>query len=212
MMTYAQLVKDVFVRFRRKRMQRFFSTFKLTPGMRVLDIGGEPDTWMRESGQPIGFHVTQINMHPKPAPAGSPIETVEGDATALPFADNSYDLAFSNSVIEHVGGWEKQQDFAREARRVALKLWIQTPARSFPVEPHLVAPVFQFLPKSWQHKLVRWTPRALMTPGVQLSALHSTIDSVRLLTYREFKQLFPDCSILRERFLGLTKSYVAVRV
>jgi hypothetical protein len=212
MMTYAQLVKDVFVRFRRKRMQRFFSTFRLTPGMRILDIGGESDTWTRESGQPIEFHVAQVNMHPKPAPAGSTIETVEGDAMVLPFADNSFDLAFSNSVIEHVGGWEKQQDFTREARRVAPKLWIQTPARSFPVEPHLVAPIFHYLPKNWQHKLVRWTPRVLMTPGVQLSALHYTIDSVRLLTYRELKQLFPDCSILRERFLGLTKSYVAVRV
>jgi hypothetical protein len=212
MMTYAQLVKDVFVRFRRKRMQRFFSTFKLTPEMRILDIGGEPDTWTRESSRAIDFRVTQINMRPKPASAASLIETVAGDATALPFADNSFDLAFSNSVIEHVGSWEKQRDFAREARRVAPKLWIQTPARSFPVEPHMVAPFFHFLPQGWQHRLARWTPRALMTPNVQLAALHETIETVRLLTYREFKQLFPDCSILRERFLGLTKSYVAVRV
>ncbi len=37
------------------------------------------------------------------------------------------------------------------------------------------------------------------------------LDEVRLLSYREMRLLFPDCQILRERFLFLTKSYIAVR-
>jgi hypothetical protein len=37
------------------------------------------------------------------------------------------------------------------------------------------------------------------------------VEEYRLLTYREMRELFPDCEIRRERFLGLTKSYVAVR-
>jgi hypothetical protein len=37
------------------------------------------------------------------------------------------------------------------------------------------------------------------------------VDELRLLTYREMQELFPDCEIRRERFLGLTKSYIAVR-
>jgi ubiquinone/menaquinone biosynthesis C-methylase UbiE len=132
---------------------------------------------------------------------------VEGDATELPLADNAFDIAFSNSVIEHVGTWEKQQAFAREACRMARKLWIQTPARSFPIEAHLLAPYIQYLPKSVQHSFVRWTLRGLLQPD----AVHKIVDEVRLLTYREMKQLFPDCLILKECMLGLTKSYIAVR-
>jgi hypothetical protein len=37
------------------------------------------------------------------------------------------------------------------------------------------------------------------------------LDEVRLLTLDEMRVLFPDCTILRERFLGWTKSYIAVR-
>ena len=110
-------------------------------------------------------------------------------------------------MIEHVGTWEKQQLFAREVRRVARNLWVQTPARSFPLEAHLLAPYIQYLPKSAQHRIVRWTPRGILQPHV----VHEIIDEVRLLTCREMKQLFPDCLILKERVLGLTKSYIAVR-
>jgi hypothetical protein len=54
---------------------------------------------------------------------------------------------------------------------------------------------------------VRWTPRGILQPEV----VHQIVDEVRLLTYSEMKQLFPDCVILKERVLGLTKSYIAVR-
>jgi hypothetical protein len=103
---------------------------------------------------------------------------------------------------------EKQKAFAREASRVAQRLWIQTPARSFPIEPHLLAPYIQYLPKHLQHHIVRWTPRGLMTPDV----VHEIVDEVRLLTYREVRNLFPDCRILRERVCGITKSYIAARL
>jgi hypothetical protein len=90
---------------------------------------------------------------------------------------------------------------------VARKLWIQTPARAFPIEAHLLAPYIQYLPKSLQHRLARWTPRGLLQPDV----VHEIVDEVRLLTYREVKELFPDCLILKEKLLGLTKSYIAIR-
>ena len=60
--------------------------------------------------------------------------------------------------------------------------------------------------KSLQQLIVRWTPRGLLNPGV----VHEIVDEVRLLTYQEVANLFPDCRILRERFFGLTKSYIAV--
>jgi hypothetical protein len=197
----------VFIRFRRRRMKQFFILFSPHTLARVLDIGGTPQTWSSESGPHAAFPVTLINIRGNGQIEDGRFTAVEGDGTQLPFADNAFDIAFSNSVIEHVGPWEKQQAFAREARRVAGKLWIQTPARSFPIEAHLLAPYIQYLPKKLQHRIVRWTPRGLLEPEV----VHEIVDEVRLLTLREVKQLFPDCLILKERLFGLTKSYIAVR-
>jgi hypothetical protein len=36
-------------------------------------------------------------------------------------------------------------------------------------------------------------------------------DSIRLLSYRDMVSLFPDATIRKEKFLGLTKSLIAVR-
>src|SRR5271170_3801293 len=205
--TFTTLSDNVFIRFRRRRMDSFFATLAPSPETRVLDIGGTAQTWMSESNGHGQFPVTLLNIRKYDEVDPDRFTSVEADATNLPFADNAFDIAFSNSVIEHVGTWEKQQLFAREVSRVARNLWVQTPARSFPIEAHLLAPYIQYLPKKLQHRIVRWTPRGLLQPDV----VHEIVDEVRLLTYREVKQLFPDCLILKERVLGLTKSYIAIR-
>jgi hypothetical protein len=204
---FNSLYQHIFVRFRRRRMKRFFSLFTPSAEARVVDIGGITETWESEAETHMPFPVTLVNNLEYDGVLSDRYKSIEGDATALPFPDHSFDIAFSNSVIEHLGTWEKQQAFAHEARRVAGKLWIQTPARSFPIEAHLLAPFIQYLPRNVQHRIVRWTPRGLLNPGV----VHGIVDEVRLLTYREVAALFTDCCILRERFFGLTKSYIAVR-
>jgi len=204
---YNTLHEHIFARFRRRRMKRFFSLFTPSPDMRVVDIGGVAETWESESEAHSPFPVTLVNNLEYEPAASDRFQSVEADARTLPFRDYYFDIAFSNSVIEHLGTWEEQQAFAREARRVARKLWIQTPARCFPIEAHLLAPFIQYLPKKVQHRIARWTPRGLLNPGI----VHGIVEEVRLLTYREVADLFPDCRILRERFLGLTKSYIAVR-
>ena len=109
----------------------------------------------------------------------------------LPYADGTFDIAFSNSVIEHVGTWKRQQQFATEARRVARKLWIQTPARIFPLEPTL-APFIHWLPRSIRKRMVRnftvfgWLDRP--NPE-QVEAL---LNEIRLLSKAEMQSLFPD--------------------
>ena len=63
----------------------------------------------------------------------------------LPFADGEFDLAYCNSVIEHVPR-ERRAAFAAELRRVARGWYVQTPARSFPIEPHSLLPGAHWLP------------------------------------------------------------------
>ena len=173
----------------------------------MLDVGGTVQTWTVELQDSAKFPVTLANIRDYGPVDDGRLTPVVCDATNLPFADHAFDIAFSNSVIEHVGTWESQQVFASEVRRVAANIWVQTPARSFPIEAHLLAPYIQYLPKTLQHRIVRWTPRGLLQPHV----VHEIVDEVRLLTLREMKLLFPDCCILKERVLGLTKSYIAVR-
>ena len=189
-------------------MALFFASFKLDDQTKVLDMGGLPGTWLT---QPGNFPVVQVNLDPHPT-TSQRLTLIKGDATHLPFPDLSFDVAFSNSVIEHLGNWENQQAFAREALRVAQRVWIQTPARLFPIEPHLLAPFVHYLPKSVQQRLLRWftlwgwlnrpTPREVA----------AFLAEVRLLSYAEMKSLFPGCKIIKERFFGLTKSYIAVKV
>jgi hypothetical protein len=203
--------RRLFVLFRRRRMKLFYELFAPSAETRVLDIGGAPNTWLAESRNDARFRVTLVNLVFPDVLTDARFTAVDGDATALPIADGSFDIAFSNSVIEHMTTWERQQAFAREARRVARRLWIQTPARSFPLEPHLLAPWFQYWPQRWQTRLARYfTLWGLMTKPDR-ARVDEMIGDIRLLSYREFQELFPDCRIVKERVLGLTKSYIAVR-
>jgi hypothetical protein len=205
--------KLFFVIFRRRRMKRFYATLRPTSRTRLLDIGGDPHTWLFESRSCEPVPVTLVNLHfPNPAAFNnSRFTAVHGDATNIPFENQSFDIAYSNSVIEHMTTWERQQAVASEARRVAKNLWIQTPARHFPIEPHLLTPFFQYLPKRLQLRLARRFTLWGILSKPSAAEINEFVSEIRLLTLREMKQLFPDCLILKERVLGLTKSYIAVR-
>lgn len=210
-MTIHDIYRRVSPSFRSQRMAKFLALLQPQPAAKVVDLGGYPWVWAETAAK---FPVSVVNID---VPAGveryaTQFPMVQGDATDLAFADQSFDIAYSNSVIEHLGTWEKQQAFAQEARRVGKKLWIQTPARSFPVEPHLLAPFIHYFPKGMQRHLLRWfTVWGWMNrpTGQQVGDF---LAEVRMLTLREMKELFPDCQILRERLFGLTKSYIAVRL
>ena len=68
------------------------------------------------------------------------IEYVPADGCALPFADGAFDVYFSNAVIEHVGGVDRQRAFVAEAVRVSRRVFLTTPNRWFPIEVHTRLP------------------------------------------------------------------------
>ena len=205
-------VYDVFLRrFRRARMRAFAEEFRPTPSTTILDVGGTPYNW-KLLGTP-GL-VTLVNLElPREGVDDLPpnLTCVIGSGERIDFESGSFDVAFSNSVIEHVGGWQAQQDFAAELRRVGRGVWVQTPARGFPVEPHLMGLFIHWLPRGWQRRLVRWGTGWGWLARPSPERIEALLDELRLLDHAEMQQLFPDCEIRRERFLGLTKAYVAVR-
>jgi Methyltransferase domain len=194
--------------FRRGRMRRFERVFRPNAQTRILDVGGTRESWELVASHP---RVTLLNLDVGALADAAPFPAVAASGTCLPHPDASFDIAFCNSVIEHVGARDAQVALAGQLSRVAPGLWVQTPARAFWIEPHFLTPFFHFLPRRWQRRLARnFTVWGWLTRPDPRRA-REMVDETRLLSYREFAALFPDCQILRERFLGWTKSYVAIR-
>lgn len=128
----------------------------------------------------------------------------------MPFPNESFDVVHGNSVIEHLGSREDQLRMANEVRRVGRGYWVQTPAVSFPLEPHFLAPVIHWLPRPLRKKLLPITPWALITHPSR-EYVDAVLNEIRLLKRHEVQELFPDATVERERLLGVTKSWIAVR-
>lgn len=202
-----------FRHFRGRRLDMFLQKLKPSAEWRMLDVGGYPSFWTQRA-QPVG-QIVCLNVHEvawdgKAFPSHR-IETMVGDGCRLPFPDGSFDIVFSNSVIEHVGDWARQQAFAREALRVGRRVWVQTPAYECLVEPHYIAPFVHYLPRGLQRRTLRWcTPWGWLQRPSQAEVDHS-VDSIRLLKKREMLELFPGCELLTEKWFGMPKSYIAVK-
>ncbi len=191
--------------FRRNRMARFRRAFPLTPQTRVLDVGGTSLNWTLLTVRP---RITLLNL-PSAGEA-----TVVGDGRHLPFRDRSFDIVFSNSVIEHISSPEDQRRFADEVRRTGRAYWVQTPDRHFPIEPHLVTPFLHWLPKPARIALARrftiWSLIERPSRDRWEYYIRHCAEEVRLLDARELQDMFPEARLIRERFLGFPKSLIAV--
>lgn len=198
------------LRFRRRRFARFRALLDTLPRpVSVLDVGGTTRFWrdMEFVGQD-GAAVTVLNRDSQPAEQG--IAVVVGDATDLrAFADGAFDVVFSNSVIEHVGGADAQRRMADEVRRVGRRYFVQTPARGFPIEPHFRVPFFQYLPVAARVWLVRHVALGFYERTPDTERARRFVTGIRLLSRREVGELFPGARIERERVCGLTKSFIA---
>jgi hypothetical protein len=178
--------------------------------MHVLDLGGRVESWTKVPVRPARVHVA--NLEPLPTELPDWAEADHADACDLPehILNRRYDLVFSNSVLEHVGGHERRQRMADAIHRLAPRHWVQTPYRYFPVEPHWVAPGMQFLPVSARVVVARKWPLAY-TPGKTWEAAMRQVLTTELIGRAELRYLFPDSRIRAERLAGITKSIIAVK-
>ena len=199
---------DIFSRlFRTRRMHKFQKLFGLVPENRVLDVGGTLFNWSLLSEHP---RLTILNFS-LPREKERTISWIVADGRYLPFKDNVFDIVFSNSVIEHLGTFDNQHLFSAECRRVGRGYYVQTPNKWFPIESHLITPFIHWLRPSLQKKLLRnFTLRGLITRPTKQKC-DEMVEEIRLLNKQDMRMLFSEAKILRECFLGLTKSLIAIK-
>jgi predicted SAM-dependent methyltransferase len=205
--------KSLGAKFRAKRLKKFeklfFRNFNPEKEIRILDVGGTDYFWKNSQIPSLpSVRITLLNLHAEKT-THPHIQAVQGDATDMKeFSDKSFDLVFSNSVIEHLFTLENQHKMAAEIRRVGKKYFIQTPDKYFPIEAHYALPFAQFLPKGLVFFLLTKT-RLSRLKRWEKEAARQYLDEIRLLDEKEMKALFPEGKILREKALGLTKSLTA---
>jgi SAM-dependent methyltransferase len=185
----ARLASPFAARARARRHAEFFALTRLPAGARVLDLGcGRLGLRALEPR----LDITGVDLRPRPDYPGP---FVQADAAnGLPFAEDEFDLVYCSSVIEHVPPPHRAA-FAAELRRVGRGFYVQTPAFSFPIEPHALLP------------FAHWLPVGLRKPYWRLGAAGDW-EQISLLRRREMEALFGPA--LAERTGGLVKSWVCV--
>lgn len=198
-------------RFRSRRIELFINLFNPGKETKILDVGGTSETWLKTG---LIKNVTLLNLtKPKKRDLGLGFQCVQADAVNMNIIDNqSFDIVFSNSVIEHVGGGS-QENFADEIRRVGSSYWIQTPNKYFPVEPHLMFPFAQFLPSKPQQWIAHYWPNSNYRKwGVEKNRIGQLLEDTHLLSENELSKLFPEATIHKEKVAGLTKSLIVWKI
>jgi hypothetical protein len=204
--------RSLATRMRRRRFELFLSLLqKLEGHVEILDIGGTQQFWDLMLGDdPRDIRVTLLNIEHQRVSSPRFVSAV-GDARALPqFPSGSFDVVFSNSVIEHVGDYENQRQMANEIRRVGRRFFVQTPNKRFPLEPHFLFPWFQYLPLATRAWLVNRFDVGWYRRIPDARAARAEVESIQLLTKERFSALFPGARVHEEKIAGLTKSFVAI--
>jgi SAM-dependent methyltransferase len=186
----ARLASPLAARARARRHERFFALTRLPEGARVLDLGcGALGLRALEPA----LAITGVDLLPRPEYPGP---FVQADAAeGLPFAADEFDLVYCSSVIEHVPP-PRREAFAAELRRVGRGWFVQTPAFSFPIEPHALLPGAHWLPPALRKRYWRY-------------GAAGEWEEIALLHRAELERLFGPA--LAERVGPLVKSWLCVR-
>ena len=204
-----RLTAPLTARSRRRRFEAFMRLMAPGASDRVLDVGITNEGWRSsnflEAHYPWPTQITAVA--PSAAPAFSAafpdVKLVMADGRSLPFGDGEFDIGFSNAVIEHVGSRDEQRRFVAEMIRTCRRVFICTPNRGFPIDPHTLLPFVHWLPRRWWYAVLRWTGNAHWARESMLNPLSA----------RDLEGLFPpDTSVRieRQRMLGLTSVLIAI--
>jgi hypothetical protein len=153
------------------------------------------------------LQLTLVNIRPlEPVPG---VTIIRGDARDMQgFQNGDFDVVFSNSVIEHLGSLGDMRRMAAEIQRIGKRWFVQTPNRYFPIEPHFLVPLFQFMPVNLRVWLAQRFRLGWYDKIEDREEAEREVASIRLLSRKELQGLFPSGKIWEEPCFGLTKSFV----
>ncbi len=208
-----RFISTLELRGRQKRFALFvnlaLNVVAQTRPTRILDVGGTWEYWSQFDWPQLGrVEVGPLNVFPQDS-VPPPFTALVGDGRNLSrFQDGEFDIVYSNSVLSLVGTLADQEQMARELRRVGKSYFVQTPNRRFVLDWRTLIPFFHLLPpalQAWCFQRFRVGAYPRFKNGAE--ALHQA-KRIRDLTASELRVLFPGATIVRERVLGLTKSFL----
>lgn len=204
-----RLTARLTARSRRRRFERFMAELRPGEDDDLLDVGVIDTSWRSsnflEAWYPWPARITAVGLEPMPDFERSfpAVTFVAADGRALPFADDTFAIGFSNAVVEHVGSGDDQRRFVAELVRTCRRAFIATPNAGFPIDPHTLLPFVHWLPRRYRDPLLR---RLGQGRWASEAALHP-------LSARELLGLFPvgtPVRLVRQRVAGLTTVLIAV--
>ena len=193
-----RLTDAISLRSRQRKLRLFLDEMRPTGETTVLDVGADELAFGEGDGcgtlnffeelYPWPDRITALGLHDGAGfreryPA---VRYVQGDACALPFGDGEFEVVFSNAVIEHVGGRERQRRLVLEALRVGRRVFLTTPNRRFPVEVHTRLPFVHWLPDAVAHRAYDLVGKGfakeldLLSPGTLASLFPGRVRVVNL--------------------------------
>ncbi len=170
---------------------------------RILDIGGEARFWENVDFDTSNYLITVVNFYAQES-SRKEITSIIGNALDLSqIPEDTVDVVFSNSVIEHVGSWKDQVRMADQLLQFDAPIFLQTPNFWFPMEPHFLFPFFQFLPLRLRALLLFTFNLGGYNRAESWKDALNEVRMVRLLSKKELRRLFPGSTIELERVAKL---------
>jgi len=202
-------------RFRVKRFAIFLGFLKKIKmeNPKIIDIGGTCNYWeLMNTHHRKNFKPIIVNIS-KDCLKNYICNGIKGDGKSLLFIkDKSLDVAYSNSMIEHLLSFEEQSEMARNINRIAKNYFLQTPAFVFPLEPHFLFPFFHWLPRKVRMLLVSKFKLGWFERCKNKMEAEKLVDSIRIMKKKEIKQIFGNVEIITERFFFIPKSYMVMNI